>query len=75
MNMPDALDVAEKTYVGLGVNIHDASNKAVMDRLEQLPANCAEAADELEKDRAVYTASGVFSDAVIDYLEDYLKKL
>ncbi|MCQ2169711.1 MAG: glutamine synthetase family protein [Bacteroidales bacterium] len=75
MNRPDALEIAEKTYVGLGVNIHDASNKDVLDRLEQLPANCAEAADELEKDRAVYTSAGVFSDAVIDYLENYLRKL
>ena len=74
-NMPDALAVADKTYVGLGVNIHDAANKDVLERLEQLPANCAEAADELEKDRAIYTAAGVFSDAVIDYLENYLKKL
>ena len=74
-NMPDALEVAEKTYVGLGVNIHDAANKDVLDRLEQLPANCAEAADELEKDRAIYTAGGVFSDAVIDYLEKHLKSL
>ena len=75
MNRPDALEIAEKTYVGLGVNIHDASNKNVLDSLEQLPANCAEAADELEKDRAVYTSAGVFSDAVIDYLENYLRKL
>jgi len=75
MNMPNALELAEKTYVGLGVNIHDAANKAVLDSLEQLPANCAEAADELEKDRAIYTASGVFSDAVIDFLEGYLKNL
>ena len=73
--MEDALKVAEKTYVGLGVNIHDKANKAVHDSLEQLPASCAQAADELEKDRAIYTAKGVFSDAIIDYLEKYLKTL
>lgn len=73
--MEDALKVAEKTYVDLGVNIHDKANKAVHDSLEQLPASCAQAADELEKDRAIYTAKGVFSDAIIDYLEKYLKTL
>ena len=73
MAMPDALEVAERTYVGLGVNIHSAENKAIHDSLEQLPASCAAAADELEKDRAIYTASGVFSDAIIDYLKAYLK--
>ena len=73
--MQDALKVAEKTYVDLGVNIHDKANQAVHDALEQLPASCAQAADELEKDRTIYTAKGVFSDAIIDYLEAYLKKL
>lgn len=71
--MEGALELAEKTYVGLGVNIHAAANKAVHDSLEQLPASCAEAADELEKDRSIYTSKGVFSDAIIDYLEQYLK--
>jgi len=73
LEMPDALERAEKTYVGLGVNIHDKANKQIHDSLEQLPASCADAADELEKDRAVYTALGVFSDALVDYLEKCLK--
>jgi len=68
----EALSVAEKTYVGLGVNIHDASNQALQQSLEQLPGNCSEAADELEKDRIIYTSLGVFSDAIIDYLVKYL---
>lgn len=72
--LPASLALAEKTYVGLGVNIHSAENKAVHDALEQLPVSCAAAADELEKDRAIYTAKGVFSDAIIDYLEVYLRK-
>lgn len=70
--MPDALQVAERTYVGLGVNIHDASNKAVQESLEQLPASCVEAASCLEADRSVYTSMGVFPDAVVDYTEKYL---
>ena len=71
--MPDALEVAEKTYVGLGVNIHDASNKAVQEALEQLPACCVEASAELAKDREIYTSKGVFSDSIVDFYIDYLK--
>jgi len=73
--MPDALELAEKTYVGLGVNIHAAANAAVKSSLEQLPPCCAAAADELEKDREIYSAHGVFSDAVIDYQIKYLKNI
>ena len=32
------------------------------------------AAAELEKDRAIYTAKGVFSDSIVDYLERYLRE-
>ena len=32
-----------------------------------------EAACELEKDRAIYTSHGVFSDALVDYLIRFLK--
>ena len=70
--MPDALEVAEKTYVGLGVNIHDEKNRQVQEALEQLPGCCVEAAQELEKDRAIYTSEGVFSDNIVDYLVKYL---
>ena len=71
--MPDALQVAERTYVGLGVNIHDASNRALEESLEQLPACCVEAAAELEKDREIYTSRGVFSDAIVDYMVRFLR--
>ena len=69
---PDALAIAERTYVGLGVNIHDASNEALQNALEQLPASCEEAAVELEKDRTIYTSEGVFSDSIIDYTIKFL---
>ena len=72
--MDNALEVADRTYVDLGVNIHDRSNTAIREALEQLPASCADAADELEKDRNVYTLHGVFSDDVIEYQKEYLKK-
>ena len=70
--MPNALEVAEKTYVGLGVNIHDAKNKKVQESLEQLPDSCVAAAKELKKDRKIYTEKGVFSDAIIDYMIKFL---
>lgn len=70
---PEGLAVAERTYVGLGVNIHDKNNQEIQDALEQLPASCYEAADELEKDRLIYTAEGVFSDSIIDYTIKVLK--
>ncbi len=71
--MKDSLELASKTYVGLGVNIHDASNKAVQESLEQLPASCVEASAELDKDREIYTSKGVFSDSIVDFYIDYLK--
>lgn len=75
LEMDGALEIADRTYVGLGVNIHDASNAAIKDALEQLPPSCAGAADELERDRKVYSAYGVFSDSVIDYQKAFLKSL
>lgn len=71
--MPDALAVAEKTYVGLGVNIHDAKQQKVQESLEQLPSCCVAAAAELDKDRAIYTSQGVFSDTMVDWLIKYLR--
>lgn len=68
----DALEIAEKTFVGLGVNIHDDEHRSVQDALEQLPDSCVGAAKELEKDRAIYTAKGVFSDSIVDYMIKYL---
>lgn len=68
----EALQVAARTYVGLGVNIHDASNAELQDTLEQLPASCEAAAIELEKDRTIYTSYGIFSDSIIDYTIKYL---
>jgi glutamine synthetase len=72
--MPDALQVAERTYVGLGVNIHDADNRALEESLEQLPSCCVDAAAELEKDRDIYTSRGVFSDAIVDYTVRFLRE-
>ena len=62
--LPDALEIARKTYVD--VNIHDDKNAAILNSLAQLPTSCAESADELEKNRALYEAKGVFSPSMID---------
>ena len=70
--IPNALEIAEKTYVGLGVNIHDDKNKQIQEALEQLPDSCVAAAKELDKDREIYTAKGVFSDAIVDYMIKFL---
>lgn len=70
----EAEEVAKKTYVGLGVNIHDKSNEELLNSLEQLPVSCTDAADELEKDRLIYTSAGVFSDAIVNYQETFLKQ-
>ena len=70
--MPNGLEVAERTFVGLGVNIHDEKNKSVQEALEQLPGCCVEAAGELAKDREIYTSKGVFSENIVDYMIKYL---
>ena len=74
-SMKDALEVAERTYVDLGVNIHDEKNKELHDRLQQLPTSPAQAAERLQQDRNIYTDGGVFSDALVDYQIKYLKSL
>lgn len=73
--LSDSLKIAERTYVGLGVNIHAKDNAAIKDSLEQLPASCAMSAEELQKDRLIYSNDGVFPDALIDYQIKYLKGL
>lgn len=62
--MPDALSVAERTYVN--VNIHDKVNADRLAQLSTLPDSCATSADALEKQRKVFEERGVFSPAMID---------
>ena len=69
--MPDALAIAEKTYVD--VNIHDPKNRAKLESLDQLPASCFDSAVELEKNRSLYEAKGVFSPKLIDGIITKLK--
>ncbi|MEG1544779.1 MAG: glutamine synthetase family protein [Tannerellaceae bacterium] len=62
--LPDALDIAEKTYVN--VNIHKEENKDRLTTLSQLPDSCAASADYLEQQRAIFEAYHVFSPMMID---------
>jgi glutamine synthetase len=68
--LEDGLKVAADTYVD--VNIHNAENAAILERLAQLPVNCAQSADCLDKARCVFEAQGIFDSAMID---DQIKKL
>lgn len=68
---PDALKIAEKTYVN--VNIHDDKNSDKLNSLEQLPSSCYQSALDLEKNRALYEAGGVFSPGLIDGVIKQLK--
>lgn len=64
LEMPDALDIAQKTYVD--VNIHKEEHKERVESLKQLPDSCAASAEELRKQRAVYEKYGVFSPSIVD---------
>ena len=68
--MPDALDVAQRTYVD--VNIHAAENAARLETLDSLPIDCAASANCLEGVRQIFERDGVFSPGMIDGI---LKKL
>lgn len=68
--MEGALAFAKQTYVD--VNIHKAENRDLLERLAQLPASCAESADELSSHREIFENYGVFNSAMID---DIIKQL
>lgn len=63
-DMPDALDVAERTYVD--VNIHAHENRERLKGLACLPASCVASAECLSRQRKAYEERGVFSPAMID---------
>lgn len=62
--MPDALALAEKTYVN--VNIHQKEHADKLGALAQLPDSCAASADCLEQQRAYFEQYHVFSPSMID---------
>ena len=70
--MPDALEVAERTYVN--VNIHDKANEALLNQLDQLPDSCVASADCLERYRKVFEQYNVFSPDMINGIEASLRE-
>lgn len=68
--MEKPLELADKTYVD--VNIHKSENKAKLGSLDQLPASCAESADQLSAHRSIFEKHGVFN---ADMIDDIIKQL
>ncbi len=64
MQPSDALALAADKYVD--TDIHRPENAARLASLDSLPTCCAESADCLERQRAVYEACGVFEPRMID---------
>lgn len=69
--MEKPLELAKKTYVD--VNIHKAENKSKLESLDQLPASCAESADQLCAHRSIFEKHGVFNPDMIDDIVKQLK--
>jgi glutamine synthetase len=67
----DALNKAEKLYVD--VNIFDDKHKEVMNRLDQLPTNCFESAQELKKHLSIYEEGDVFPKSILQSLINKLE--
>ena len=66
LEMPreEALHIADEKYVDM--DIHKSENAGRLATLDQLPTCCAQSADSLEKDRAVYEEADVFRPRMID---------
>ncbi|HAH32315.1 MAG TPA: glutamine synthetase [Elusimicrobia bacterium] len=69
--MKDSVKYADEHFVE-GNPLH-SKNKTFQGRFPKLPASCHESAQELEKDRQIYEALGVFPPAVIDGVIKKLK--
>ncbi|MFH0894064.1 MAG: glutamine synthetase family protein [Bacteroidota bacterium] len=72
IQMPDALELAEKLYVD--VNIFHDEHRSKCDELDKLPNSCWETANQLLKHRSVFEAHKVFSPGLIDNLAERLKQ-
>eukprot|EP01056_Protomagalhaensia_sp_Gyna25_P003149 Protomagalhaensia_sp_Gyna_25__3148@NODE_2880_length_837_cov_1827_307018_g2407_i0_p3_GENE_NODE_2880_length_837_cov_1827_307018_g2407_i0NODE_2880_length_837_cov_1827_307018_g2407_i0_p3_ORF_typecomplete_len160_score39_62Glnsynt_C/PF00120_24/2_1e08_NODE_2880_length_837_cov_1827_307018_g2407_i037480 len=69
--MPDALEVADRTYVD--VNIHKAEHKETAAKFESLPDSCVKSAEALERQAIIYQERGVFSERVVNDIISQLK--
>ncbi len=68
--MPDALKVADDTYVD--VNIFEPQHADKKAKLNTLPASCVESAANLLRQLSIYTQHGVFPEKVLMALADSL---
>ncbi len=66
LELENGLELAQRTYVD--VNIHRSENAAILEKLAQLPVNCAASADCLDQVRGIFEDRGVFSPGLIDGL-------
>jgi len=64
IEMPDALEVAERLYVS--GNIFSPAFKERLAEFRQLPASCVESAVALEAKRAIFEKYGIFPPGMID---------
>lgn len=64
LEMDNALEYAEKTYVD--VNIFKEEHKEKMNQLSKLPVSCWQSAENLEKHVEIYTKYNVFSKENVD---------
>ena len=71
LEMPNALEYAEKTYAD--VDIFSEAFKDKLGKLEQLPTCCVESAEWLKKQANIYEQYGVFSPTMIKGTIDQLK--
>ena len=64
IEMPDALDMAERLYVS--GNIFRPEFKERLAEFRQLPASCVESAEALDAKRSIFEASGIFPAGMIE---------
>ncbi|PLW97519.1 MAG: glutamine synthetase [Marinilabiliales bacterium] len=71
LEMDNALEIAEKTYVD--VNIFDDEHKEKMEALDHLPTSCFESAQQLRNQADIYSAYDIFPEGMIHSLADELE--
>jgi glutamine synthetase len=71
IEMPDALDVADRLHVS--GNIFSPQAGDVREMLPRLPGSCAESAELLLRDRTIYESNAVFSPVLIDGFAEELR--
>jgi glutamine synthetase len=72
LEMENALTLAEKLYVN--VNIFKEENKAILEKLGQLPLSCFESAEKLIQQKDAYLKYGVFTEGILENFASELKQ-